>query len=264
MVQFGFIGMGNMGKAIFTPVKEIFGADSIIFHRNSMEEMKSFSEKKGVKYVNSNKDVAEQAKYIILAVKPQMFKKIIDEIKENIKDDSVIISLAPGITIEELEKMTGRGRIVRAMPNTPAMVGQGMTGVCYDSAKFSDDEKEVLNKIFNGCGLMEKIDEKLMNAVVCASGSSPAYVFMFIEALADSVVECGLPRDKAYKMVAQTVLGSAKLMLETGKHPGELKDMVCSPGGTTIAAVSELEKQGLRKSLFSATEACFEKCNRVK
>ena len=125
-------------------------------------------------------------------------------------------------------------------------------------------EIDVINKIFEATGKAKKVDEKLMNSVVCASGSSPAYVFMFIEALADSAVKCGLPRKDAYEFVAQTVLGSAKLMLETGKHPGELKDMVCSPGGTTIAGVAELEKNGFRKAIFEATDACFNKCNNIK
>ena len=150
------------------------------------------------------------------------------------------------------------------MPNTPAMIGEGMTGVCFDENEFDENEIDVINKIFESTGKAKKVDEKLMNSVVCASGSSPAYVFMFIEALADSAVKCGLPRKDAYEFVAQTVLGSAKLMLETGKHPGELKDMVCSPGGTTIAGVAELEKNGFRKAIFEATDACFNKCNNIK
>lgn len=264
MAFIGFIGMGNMGYAMLKGAKKSFENKDIIFHSKSIEKMKKLSREEGIKFAESNSEVVKEAKYIILAVKPQMFDKVINEINDVMTDDKIIISLAPGFTIDKLKEMFAAGRIVRSMPNTPAMVSEGMTGVCYDVKDFNDDEIQTIEKIFKSVGKMKVVDEKLINSVVCASGSSPAYVFMFIEALADSAVECGLPRTDAYEFVAQTVLGSAKLMLETGKHPGELKDMVCSPGGTTIAGVSELEKNGFRKSIFAATEACFDKCNNIK
>ena len=144
------------------------------------------------------------------------------------------------------------------MPNTPALVNEGMSGVCYSQDVFLEEEKEVVEKFFGSFGKFEIVSEQLMDAVVCASGS-PAYVYMFIEALADSAVKYGIPRDKAYVFAAQTVLGSAKMVLETGEHPGKLKDQVCSPGGTTIAAVAALEESGLRSALFKAADACYEK-----
>ena len=150
------------------------------------------------------------------------------------------------------------------MPNTPALLGEGMTGVCYDAKAFDDEEKETIREIFTSFGEMCIVEERLMSAVVCASGSSPAYVYMFIEALADSAVKYGLPRDTAYKMAAQTVLGSAKMVLETGEHPGALKDKVCSPGGTTIAAVAALEEHGFRNAVIKAGDACYEKCENIK
>lgn len=263
MALLGFIGMGNMGTALLEGTKDIFN-DGIVFHDHLIEKAKKVSEYKNVEYVSTNKEVINNAKYIILAVKPQMYDDVLSEINEVITDEKIIISLAPGITIEQLKEKLKSGRIVRTMPNTPVMVGQGMTGICYEEKLFAEEEKEVINKIFSKVGRVKKVDEKLINSVVCASGSSPAYVFMFIEALADSVVKCGMPRQDAYEFVAQTVLGSAALMLETGKHPGELKDMVCSPGGTTIAGVGELEKNGFRKAIFEATEACFNKCNNIK
>ena len=229
-----------------------------------LDKMKELAEEEKVNYAMSNSEVVEKSKYIILAIKPQMFEKVIDEINDSLDNDKVIISLAPGFTITQLKEKLKAGRIVRSMPNTPAMIGEGMTGVCFDENEFDENEIDVINKIFEATGKAKKVDEKLMNSVVCASGSSPAYVFMFIEALADSAVKCGLPRKDAYEFVAQTVLGSAKLMLETGKYPGELKDMVCSPGGTTIAGVAELEKNGFRKAIFEATDACFNKCNNIK
>lgn len=263
MATLGFIGMGNMGYSILKGVKKSFKNEDVIFHSNNVEKMKKISKEEDVTYKLSNRDVVADAKYIILAVKPQMFNQVLPEIKENINGESVIISLAPGVSIEQLEKMCGTKRIVRTMPNTPAMVSEGMTGVSYHEEFFNDEEKEVIKTIFSSIGKMRVVDEKLIDCVVCASGSSPAYIFMFMEALADSVVKCGMKRDDAYEFVAQTVLGSAKLMQETKKHPGELKDMVCSPGGTTIAGVEELEKEGFRKSIFAATDACFNKCKGI-
>lgn len=260
----GFIGMGNMGRAMVKGIQNYFENSQVIFHRVSKEKMIEFASKEKIDYELSNIDVVKKAKYIILAVKPQMFDKIFEEINPYITNDKVVISLAPGITIDNLKAKCGQGRIIRSMPNTPAMVGEGMTGICYNEEEFSTEEIDVINKIFESIGKVKKVDEKLINSVVCASGSSPAYVFMFMEALADSAVKCGMPRNMAYEFVAQTVLGSAKLMQETGMHPGELKDMVCSPGGTTIAGVEELEKNGFRKSIFQATDACFKKCNNIK
>jgi pyrroline-5-carboxylate reductase len=148
-------------------------------------------------------------------------------------------------------------RIVRAMPNTPALLGEGMTGVCYDQTALNFEEKDVIEKFFSSFGKYKVVEERLMSAVTCVSGSSPAYVYMFIEALADSAVKYGMPREAAYEMAAQTVVGAAKMVLETKEHPGKLKDMVCSPGGTTIAAVSALEEYGFRNSIIKATDACF-------
>ncbi len=264
MAVLGFIGMGNMGYAMLKGVKNILEKKDIIFHSNTKEKMEHIRAVEQIEYANSNSQVVSDAKYIVLAVKPQMFEKIISEINDNFTSEHIVISLAPGFTIEQLRSMIPSARVVRAMPNTPAMVGAGMTGICYDKKEFNAKEEEMLQKIFTSFGKMQIVDEKLMNSVVCASGSSPAYVFLFIEALADSVVKCGMTRAEAYEFVAQTVLGSAKLMMETGFHPGVLKDMVCSPGGTTIAGVEQLEKNGFRKAVFSATEACFEKCNQIK
>ena len=145
------------------------------------------------------------------------------------------------------------------MPNTPALVGMGVTGVCYDRKEFTQEEEAVIRTFFESFGTMELVEERLINAVVCASGSSPAYVYMFIEALADGAVLQGMPRQQAYTFAAQAVLGSARMVLETGMHPGALKDMVCSPGGTTIEAVASLEQDGLRAAVIRAVDVCTEK-----
>ena len=186
-------------------------------------------------------------------------------IQNVITEESVIISLAPGITIAAIKEELGADiKVVRAMPNTPALVGEGMTGICYENGELDFAEKEFVEQFFNSFGKVVTVPEKLMSGVVCASGSSPAYVYMFIEALADSVVKYGIPRQEAYKLVAQTVLGSAKMVLETGEHPGKLKDNVCSPAGTTIQGVAALEEFGFRNAIIKATDKCFEACNKIK
>ena len=205
------------------------------------------------------------ADYVVLAVKPQYYDAVLSDIKDTVTKEKIIISIAPSVTIQDLKEKLGQDRrIVRAMPNTPALVGMGVTGVCSEAERFSEEERDTIRQFFESFGSMELVEERLMNAVVCVSGSSPAYVYMFIEALADSAVKYGLPRDTAYRMAARTVMGSAEMVLETGEHPGKLKDMVCSPGGTTIAAMSALEECGLRNAVIKAADACFKKCTDMR
>ncbi len=265
MKTIGFIGMGNMGTAIMKGLLSCgFGADEILFTDVSEEQRKKITMETGVSGVTSNQECAGLAEYLVLAVKPQCYETVLREIRPALRNRQAVISIAPGKTTRYLKEALGQDkRIVRAMPNTPALLGEGMTGVCFEEGEFSQKEKEVIRRFFSSFGKMEVVEERLMDAVVCASGSSPAYVYLLIEALADGAVKCGLPRRTAYEMVAQTVLGSAKMVLETGKHPGELKDMVCSPGGTTIAAVEALEQWGFRNALMKATDACYDACKRV-
>lgn len=266
MAEIGFIGMGNMGTAMIKGLlSHGFTADELLFTDADEEKGRKTEQEIGVVYTASNQECAKKVKYLVLAVKPQYYDVVLQEIQPCIRKEQVMISIAPGKTIAYLKQVLGEEtRIVRAMPNTPALLGEGMTGICFDEKDFSFAEKEIIRRFFCSFGKMEVVEERLIDAVVCASGSSPAYVYMIIEALADSAVKYGLPRDKAYRMVAQTVLGSAKMVLETGKHPGELKDMVCSPGGTTIAAVEALEEWGLRNALMKATEACYARCKSVE
>ncbi len=263
--QYGFIGMGNMGFAILKGLLNQVSPEQITFYERSAERREDVAARCDVSAAKDCADCAGSAACVVLAVKPQQYDSVIAEIKEILSEDQIIISIAPGISVEDLKRRIGKDcRIVRAMPNTPALVGTGMTGVCYDASLFTDAEQQMIRSFFESFGRMELVEEKLMDAVVCASGSSPAYVYMFIEALADSVVKYGMPRAMAYEMVAQTVLGSAKMVLETGEHPGRLKDMVCSPGGTTIAGVAALEEFGMRNAVIKATDACYEKCTRIK
>lgn len=260
MATIGFIGMGNMGYAMLQGVLKIVPADEIVFADINVEAAKRVQEQTGVHYAESNAECANNAKYLILAVKPQFYAQVLQNIQYTVSQEHVVISIAPGISIENVKEKLGHDiRVVRAMPNTPALLGEGMTGISYDSNDFSITEKDMIHKIFSSFGRFQKVDEKLMNAVVCASGSSPAYVYMFIEALADSAVKYGIPRDQAYEFVAQTVKGSAEMVLQTKEHPGALKDKVCSPGGTTIAGIAALEEYGFRNSIMKATDECYRK-----
>ncbi len=261
----GFIGMGNMGTAIMRGLLDHgFATDELLFTDASESQRKKVTQETGVNSAASNQECASLAEYLVLAVKPQYYEAVLEEIRPVLRQGQVVISIAPGKTIGYLKEALGQDkRVVRAMPNTPALLGEGMTGVCFDEGEFSEEERKIIFRFFSSFGKMETVEERLMDAVVCASGSSPAYVYLFIEALADGAVKCGLPRKTAYEMVAQTVLGSAKMVLDTGKHPGELKDMVCSPGGTTIAAVEALEQWGFRNALMKATDACYDACRRV-
>ncbi len=263
MALFGFIGAGNMGFALLKACYNTFGKNEVVYFDASSQKCLEAEKQLGIQAEDSNISVVKKCKYLVLAVKPQFMPEVLDEIKDTVTNQ-IIISIAAGISIESIrEKLGFPAKIVRAMPNTPALIYKGVTGISYSSGSFSDEEKEIIGRFFNSFGRYEVFDEKLMNAVTCASGSSPAYVYMFIEALADSVVDLGIPRDKAYILAAQTVLGAASMVLETGEHPGALKDKVCSPGGTTIAAVKALEEHGFRNAIMKATEACFNRAEKL-
>lgn len=265
MAKIGFIGMGNMGSAILNGLLKVYGPLDMVFTAAHKEKMEKVTTDTGVPHAVSNRECAAQARYLVLAVKPQYFDVVFGEIRDVLTPGQIIISLAPGISIEDIRsRLGGKVRVVRAMPNTPALLGQGMTGVTYGEGVYTEEEKREIELIFSSCGRMELVEERLMDAVGCVSGSSPAFVYMFIEALADSGVKYGLPRKTAYAMAAQTVMGSARMVLETGKHPGQLKDEVCSPGGTTIAGVSALEEYGLRNAVIKAADACYDKTQRMK
>lgn len=260
MATIGFIGMGNMGYAMLKGVLSMVPAEDIVFSDVNVEGAKRVQAETGVAFAESNAECANNAKYVILAVKPQFYGQVLANIQYTVTPEHIVISIAPGISIEDVKSKLGHDiRVVRAMPNTPALLGEGMTGISYHSEDFKIEEKNFIGKIFSSFGKFQKIEERLMNAVVCASGSSPAYVYMFIEALADSAVKYGIPREQAYEFVAQTVKGSAEMVLQTKEHPGALKDKVCSPGGTTIAGVAALEEHGFRNAIMKATDECYRK-----
>lgn len=259
-MKLGFIGTGNMAGAIMGGIirKGVIRADEIIGSDVSEAGRKRVGDTHGIHVTADNKEVVEAADKIILSVKPQFYPSVIAEVKDVIREGQIVITIAPGKTLAWLEEEFGKQvKIVRTMPNTPAMVGEGMTAVCANEYVTKEELDEVL-QILGTFGKTEVISEHLMDVVVSTSGSSPAYVYMMIEAMADAAVADGMARGQAYKFAAQAVLGSAKMVLETGKHPGELKDMVCSPGGTTIEAVRVLEAKGFRSALIEAMKTCAE------
>lgn len=265
MAKIGFIGMGNMGYAILKGLLKEYDKTELLFTDADEARRRQVTGETGVQNTEKNAACVEVCRYVVLAIKPQYYDVVLKEIAPVLGRNQIVISIAPGISIAQLKEALGEEmRIVRAMPNTPALVGEGMTGVSYDPALYSAEEQRTIHSLFGSFGKMKLVEERLMDAVVCASGSSPAYVYMMIEALADSAVKYGLPRKDAYEMAAQTLYGSAKMVLETGLHPGALKDQVCSPGGTTIAAVAALEEYGFRNAILKASDACYEKCKGIR
>ncbi|MCR5671636.1 MAG: pyrroline-5-carboxylate reductase [Butyrivibrio sp.] len=257
----GFIGLGNMAKAMIGGILEkgLMGPNEIIGSASTEESRQKAESKYGIQTRSSNAAVAKESDIIVLAVKPQYLKVVIADIMDSITDDKVIVSIAAGKTInwmaQEFEKPV---KIVRVMPNTPALVGEACSAVCRNDL-VGDDDLHFIMELLESFGKAYTVPESLMDVVVGVSGSSPAYVFLFIEAMADAAVAGGMPRKQAYEFAAQSVLGSAKMVLQTGKHPGELKDMVCSPAGTTIEAVRVLEENGFRGTVMDAVTACIDK-----
>ena len=261
MKTIGFIGCGNMGQAILTGIlaKKLVTPDHVVVTDVIPASREKVAEKFGATALAGNREVVERADLIFLAIKPPVYPAVIGEIADLAQDEKIFISMAPGKTLAWLEGLFARPvKIVRIMPNTPALVGSGMTAMVPGS-RISADEKEEVRTVLNSFGETEEVSEHLMDVVTSVSGSSPAYVYMFIEAMADAAVADGMPRAQAYHFAAQAVLGSARMVLETGLHPGELKDRVCSPGGTTIEAVRVLEAKGFRSAVFEAMKACTEK-----
>lgn len=257
----GVIGCGNMAQAIIGGIvaSNILPGEKILVSDTDEKKLNYIKDKLNVKVTKDNKEIAANSDIIILAIKPNVHHQVIGEIKDCVKDDVVIVTIGAGITIDYIEKAFNRDiKVIRTMPNTPALVGEGMAALCYNNIVSKEEIEEVVS-IFESFGKVEIISEKLMDVVPAVSGSSPAYVYMFIEALADGAVLDGMPRDKAYKMAAQSVLGAAKMVLETGEHPGALKDKVCSPGGTTIEAVYSLEMSNFRGAVIQAMRKCTEK-----
>jgi len=254
-MKIGFIGCGNMGGAI---LGGIAASNDIIVSDQNKAKKAELKEKYNIEIAETNADAVKKSDIVFLCVKPKQLFDVIGEIKDAVTAETVIVSIVAGRSICEIEQAFDKDvKIIRVMPNTPALVGGGMAAICANDA--AKDSIDVIVNIFESVGKAKVVSEGLMDAVTAVSGSSPAYVFMMIEAMADAAVRGGMARDDAYVFAAQAVYGSAKMVLETGMHPGVLKDMVCSPAGTTIDAVKVLEEKGFRSAIMDAMDACIKK-----
>lgn len=258
--KLGFLGAGNMAEAIikgllsasFIEAKNILAADVVSARRDFLQREYK------IRVTADNREVVEKSDILLLAVKPQMVKKVLNEIHDLMTKKKLFISIAAGITINVMEKILNGGQdkkiaVVRTMPNTPALVQEAATAIS-SGLHATKEEMRIAHRIFEAVGKTVDVDEDQLDAVTGLSGSGPAYIFMIIEALSDAGVKMGLSRDVANVLTIQTVLGAAKLAQESGKHPGELKDMVTSPGGTAISGLHTLEAGGLRTALINAVE----------
>lgn len=260
-VKFGFIGTGNMGSALARAVCKCVGGNDVSLCDKAAVKAQLLANELGCSYADISA-VAAGAKYIFLGVKPQVMEQTLKSIAgvlEKRDDRFILVTMAAGLKIADINEMLGREYpVIRIMPNTPVSVGKGMILYTYSDGVFMDEIGEFC-KALEFAGKVDKIQENLIDAAASVSGSGPAFVYMFAEALADGAVECGLSRDKATLYAAQTLLGAAELMLNTNKHTGTLKDEVCSPGGTTIAGVHTLEENSFRGAVMSAVKSTFEK-----
>lgn len=263
-MTFGFIGVGNMGSALAKAVAKSCGAENVFIADPDTAKTVALASTLGCR-VSDNTEIAKLCDYIVLGVKPQMMGEVLGGIAELLKSRRhgfCIISMAAGLSTEKILGMIGaRLPIIRIMPNTPAAIGKGV--ILYNSLGCSIEAAEGFVSAFSAAGRVEYIDEKLMDAASAVSGCGPAFVYMFIEALADGGVECGLPRDKALALAAQTVSGAAEMVISSGEHPGKLKDNVCSPGGTTIAGVHALEEGRFRATSMNSVKAAFDKTKKL-
>lgn len=251
-----------MGGALVKSAAKAGYADSIFVCDHCVEKTEALSKEFGVQASDSVR-IAKECDYIFMGVKPQVIDKAFAEISDILEErtDCILVSMAAGVAIEKIRTLSKAKHIIRIMPNMPVSVGEGV--VLASRFDVADEKVEEFNSIMNRSGTVDWIDEKLIDAGCAISGCGPAFVYMFIEALADGAVSCGLPRDKALLYAAQTVLGSAKAVMESGKHPGKLKDEVCSPGGTTIAGVRALENGAFRSNAMNAVISAYEKTKEI-
>ena len=260
------IGSGNMGIALMKGISSAVNPGSISFTDTDTAKAKAAAALVDGQVFDSNIQAVEQSDIVFLAVKPQILKKVVDEIAPTVKKiltgssenrSLTLISMAAGWTIEKIQNCLGiKAPVVRIMPNTPVLLGKGL--VAYSaSPELTPNAISELEKLLSAAGMVDRMDENYMDSVTGLSGSGPAFVYVFIEALADGGVRVGLPRDKALRYAAQTVMGAAAMAVESGKHLGELKDMVTSPGGTAIAGITALENGAFRASAINAVEAAW-------
>lgn len=257
MEKIACIGCGSMGGAIMSAICKKLDAKTVTVTAKHFEHAQEFAEKNGCNATQTNQDAVKDAKYIFLAVKPVFIKEVIVGIKKSLREDSVIISMAAGISLNKLMEIYD-AHYIRIMPNMPAQIGEAMTALC-SLPELPEEDLANVTELLKSCGIVEKVDEKLMDCVTAISGSGPAYAFMFVEALADAAVKFGMPRKQAYIYAAQTLKGSAAMVLQDERCPAALKDAVCSPAGTTIEAVAALEANGFRSAIIEGATAAWKK-----
>lgn len=256
-VKVSCIGTGVMGSALMEAVIAVEGGKAVLVRDADTAKAQAFSAKTGCLIASSNTEAAESAEYVFLAVKPQYLPPVLEEIAPCLSASSVVVSMAAGVTIESIKaKLKGHAKIIRIMPNMPAAVGEAMIALSCDPS-VTEAECAELERLFAKAGLTERTGETLMDAVTAVSGSGPAYGFLFIEALADAAVRMGMGRSQAIRYAAQTLKGASEMVLATATHPAVLKDGVCSPAGTTIAAVNTLEAKGFRSAVIEAALAAW-------
>jgi len=255
-MKYGFLGCGNMGGAIAKALRKTTA--DILLTSKSTSSAKILAEDIGCSWAGGNEEAAASCDILMLAVKPQMMADVLAPLVPILQERKpLLVSMAAGLTLEQLEIMAGGNiPVIRIMPNTPVAIGQGMTTYCHNRL-VSEATMNALLTDLSHAGRFDRIDENLMDAASVAAGCAPAYAYMFIEALADGAVACGLPRAKALEYASAAVSGAARLLLESGKHPGTLKDAVCSPGGSTIAGVKALEENGFRGAVMDAITAAY-------
>jgi pyrroline-5-carboxylate reductase len=253
----GFLGGGNMAGALIRGLVKgaHVAADRVMASGPRPERMAELADTYGIRVTGDNRELARQSQILVLSVKPQIMDRVLLEVADEVVPGALVISVAAGVPTAAIERrLPGGARVVRAMPNTPAVVGAGATAIARGTHAQPADLDQA-RFVFDAVGITVVLEESHLDAVTGLSGSGPAYIFLIIEALADAGVKVGLSRRTAQKLAAQTVMGSAKLLLDTDGHPGQLKDMVTSPGGTAIAGLHTLEQGGLRTTLINAVEA---------
>jgi pyrroline-5-carboxylate reductase len=257
----GFLGTGNMAEALIKGIlaSRLVEPASIIGSDPRKQRCDELAKRYGIRATTSNVEVVAAADLVFLSVKPQIIDRVCEEVASALRKDALIVSVAAGTPASAIESLLPPGtRVVRTMPNTPALVAAGATAIA-PGTHATDEDVALARRVFEAVGMAVVLEEGQLDAVTGLSGSGPAYVFLIIEALSDAGVKMGLSRYNAQALAAQTVLGAAKLLLDTGEHPGRLKDMVTSPGGTAIAGLHTLEAGGLRTTLIDAVEAATER-----
>lgn len=255
--KIAFLGAGNMAGAILRGLLRAGActADEIMATDIRQARLDELAESYGIRTSTDNAEAVKWADVVVLSTKPQIFDRLLPVVEGAIDSSTLVVSIAAGVPVSAIEGRLPEGiRVVRTMPNTPALVDAGATAIAAGSLA-TDEDIELVQGLFDSVGITVVLDESLLDAVTGLSGSGPAYIFMIIEALSDAGVKMGLHRQSAQKLAAQTVLGSAKLLIDTGEHPGQLKDNVTSPGGTAIAGLHTLESGGLRTTLMNAVES---------